>query len=86
MKLTPDEEAIKDEALEYARQNKKIIAREKTDTARFAQEEEPVSVFMAGSPGAGKTEASIELLASVEESGFEILRIDPDELRNEFPS
>jgi predicted ABC-type ATPase len=39
---------------------------------------------MAGSPGAGKTEASIELLAILEEKGAEILRIDPDELRHEF--
>lgn len=41
---------------------------------------------MAGSPGAGKTEASIELLAIVETNGSEILRIDPDELRHKFPN
>lgn len=41
---------------------------------------------MAGSPGAGKTEASIELLTLIEENGVEILRIDPDELRHEFPN
>jgi len=39
-------------------------------------------VFMAGSPGAGKTESSIELLKKF--SGTPILRIDPDELRREF--
>ncbi|WP_349306189.1 zeta toxin family protein [Pseudomonas sp. PCH44] len=43
---------------------------------------EPVSVFMSGSAGAGKTEASIELLNLF--SDQPILRIDPDELRNEF--
>lgn len=37
---------------------------------------------MAGSPGAGKTEASIELIASV---GAPVIRIDADELRVEFP-
>ena len=41
---------------------------------------------MAGSPGAGKMEASIELLSIVEDNGVEILRIDPDELRHEFPN
>lgn len=41
---------------------------------------------MAGSPGAGKTEASIELLAAAELKGSKALRIDPDELRHEFPS
>lgn len=55
-----------------------------TEKSRFMPEEKPVSVFMAGSPGAGKTEASIELLASIKEDGVEILRIDPDDLRNEF--
>lgn len=86
MKLTPNEEAIKAAALLFAQKNKKTIARRLTDKTRFTPEEEPVSVFMAGSPGAGKTEASIELLATVEGSGFEILRIDPDELRNELPN
>ncbi|MGH7973476.1 MAG: zeta toxin family protein [Limisphaerales bacterium] len=50
---------------------------------RGAREEHPVSVFMAGSPGAGKTEASIELIARF---GSPILRIDPDELRSECPA
>jgi UDP-N-acetylglucosamine kinase len=47
-----------------------------------------VSVFMAGSPGAGKTESSKELLAELEsnEPKTRILRIDPDDLRCEFPS
>jgi UDP-N-acetylglucosamine kinase len=39
---------------------------------------------MAGSPGAGKTEASLELLESLGDSLT--LRIDPDELRHKFPS
>ncbi len=75
---------IQNEALKYARKYKKKIAKRFTDTVKFVPEDEPVSVFMAGSPGAGKTEASIELLSILEESGDEILRIDPDELRHEF--
>lgn len=86
MDLSPEEKKIQDDALAFARENKKAIAHRLTDTSRFISEDEPVSVFMAGSPGAGKTEASIELLAKVEADGSEILRIDPDELRNEFPS
>ena len=41
---------------------------------------------MAGSPGAGKTEASKSLLGKLEnvEKGRKVLRIDPDELRMEF--
>ena len=86
MEFTPEEIAIQEAALEFARKNKKEIAKRLTDIARYLPEDEPVSVFMAGSPGAGKTEASIELLAKVEAEGSEILRIDPDELRHEFPN
>lgn len=86
MSLTPEEKKIEHEALEFARKHKKAIAKRLTDSARFLPEEDPVSVFMAGSPGAGKTEASIELLAMVEAGSSEILRIDPDELRTEFIS
>ncbi len=85
MVLSSEEKKTEDNALTFARDNKKVIAQTLTDDSRFIPEEEPVSVFMAGSPGAGKTEASIELLAKVEEHGIEILRIDPDELRKEFP-
>lgn len=40
---------------------------------------------MAGSPGAGKTEASIELIKLKGGDGARILRIDPDELREILP-
>ncbi|MBL1142935.1 MAG: Zeta toxin [Proteobacteria bacterium] len=85
MELSSEDKKIEEDALAFARANKKAIAEKLTDTSRFIPEDEPVSVFMAGSPGAGKTEASIELLARVEEEGVEILRIDPDDLRQEFP-
>lgn len=80
--MTEADAKIEREALEYARKNKKKLAKWFTDTDQFPSEENPVSVFMAGSPGAGKTEASIELLAKME--GPQIMRIDPDELRSEF--
>lgn len=82
MALTVQEERTQQEALDYARSNKKVIARRMTDPSVFLSEENPVSVFMAGSPGAGKTEASIELLDALD--GTPIIRIDPDELRTEF--
>lgn len=86
MELTPKQKDLQEEALAFARAQKKAIARRLTDPERFIPEDEPVSVFMAGSPGAGKTEASIELLAEfTDNGGSEILRIDPDELRHEFP-
>lgn len=83
MPLSPDEQRIQDAAVEFAKANRKAIARRLTDPATHPPEAEPVSVFMAGSPGAGKTEASVELIARF--TGWPILRIDPDELREEFP-
>ncbi|PCJ87447.1 MAG: Zeta toxin [Thiotrichaceae bacterium] len=85
MEYTEAEKAIQSAALDFARKNKKDIAKRLTDKSRFLPEDKPVSVFMAGSPGAGKTEASIELISSDENKGSEVLRVDPDELRHEFP-
>lgn len=77
------ETQIAEAAIAFAKANRKRIARELTDPAIYQPEAEPVSVFMAGSPGAGKTEASIELVGRFPE--WRILRIDPDELRELFP-
>jgi UDP-N-acetylglucosamine kinase len=81
MKLSEHERAIEKKALEFARSNKKRIAKAFTDKAIYPSEENPVSVFMAGSPGAGKTEASIAL---VENAPKGVIRIDPDSLRTHF--
>ena len=77
---------IKNEAIRFARKNKKEIAKRLTNPQVFLPDQEPVSVFMAGSPGAGKTEASKALLDELEnvEKSRKVLRIDPDELRSEF--
>lgn len=73
-------------AIEFANRNKKIISRSFTDIKRYSADPEPASVFMAGSPGAGKTEYSKSLIAIFEDvRKREIIRIDPDEFRKEFP-
>lgn len=82
--MTPAERDTSDRALCFARLNKKSIAKRRTDKILYPTEEAPVSVFMAGSPGAGKTEASLALVNLFADTA--ILRIDPDELRGEFSS
>jgi len=67
----------------YARQNKERLANEMTDLATYPAEDKPVSVFMAGSPGAGKTEASVELLNQFPDD--RVIRIDPDAVREKLP-
>ena len=82
--LSDDQKELRERAIVYARKNGNRIAKEITDTGMYPRDANPVSVFMAGSPGAGKTEASKALLAEVEEHGSKTLRIDPDELRDYF--
>jgi predicted ABC-type ATPase len=82
--MAPADHAISEDALRFARSNKKAIAKRLTDKVLYPPEEAPVSVFMAGSPGAGKTEASIALVNLFADAA--ILRIDADELRSEFPA
>jgi UDP-N-acetylglucosamine kinase len=80
--MTDEEIRIEQEALDFAKAKKKDIAKRLTDPNIFPPDEHPVSVFMAGSPGAGKTESAIEL---IQQLGSPIVRIDVDELRNECP-
>lgn len=84
MSISKTDLALEEAALKFAKANKKTIAKRLTDKAIYPSEENPVSVFMAGSPGAGKTEASIELLEAVGQGDSQVMRIDPDELRSEF--
>ena len=77
------DELIKTQAEEFARANKKRLARELTDTSRYVPDDIPISVFMAGSPGAGKTEYSKNLIEILEKNKkHKVIRIDGDEVRN----
>ena len=67
----------------WAKANREIIAQELTDTSLLDTDDNPVSVFMAGSPGAGKTESSVQLIKTFHRK---ILRIDTDEYRKYFES
>jgi predicted ABC-type ATPase len=82
--LSEKQNAIVDKAVAYAKKNRTKICRLLTDKEVYLAEVEPVSVFMSGSPGAGKTETSIELVASITKNGGKVLRLDPDDLRNSF--
>jgi predicted ABC-type ATPase len=79
-----EDERIEQEAVEFAKAHKKEIAQELTDTRKFPADSVPVSVFMAGSPGAGKTESSLRLIERLSGDGHSVLRIDSDDLRTRF--
>ncbi|MBP7845994.1 MAG: zeta toxin family protein [Candidatus Pacebacteria bacterium] len=76
---------IKEKANNFARKNKKTISKKLTDTNIFPSETNPISIFMAGSPGAGKTEFSKRLVEFLERNNNKkFIRIDPDDLRSLF--
>lgn len=76
---------IETEAISFAKSHKEEIARELTSLQKFPRDSSPVAVFMAGSPGAGKTESSRHLIERFSGDGHTVLRIDPDDLRTRLP-
>jgi UDP-N-acetylglucosamine kinase len=81
-----DDEKLKQNAEKFVRENRDDIARKLTDTTKYIPDDKPSSVFMAGSPGAGKTEYSKNLIAILENNkNHKVIRIDSDELRELIP-
>ncbi|MDD9883678.1 MAG: zeta toxin family protein [Gammaproteobacteria bacterium] len=78
MSAADDESALRQRADDFARANAKQIAAD--FLADFNSAENPVSAFMAGSPGAGKTEFSKRFV----QGAGNVARIDADELRDCF--
>lgn len=68
-----------DHSLQYAKENKKVLISSITDGKE--KEEEKTAIFMAGSPGAGKTEAAQTLTAL----NSNLCVIDADKFRELFP-
>lgn len=78
-----NDQQITEKAIAAAKKMKKVIAKKMVD--HFPQEGAAVSVFMAGSPGAGKTETARQMMKMFyEKYGVELVHIENDELRKEF--
>ncbi len=85
MSPTISQKQTEEASILFARKNKTKIARQLTDPSLYPPSKFPISVFMAGSPGAGKTEFSKNLLKDYNQNNESVIRIDGDELRNYFP-
>ena len=81
------DDKIRKEAIKFIKKNKKLIISKFADLNKFPSSQKPFTVFMAGSPGAGKTEFSISLIKQLEEKdpNTKIVRIDADEIRDIIP-
>jgi adenylylsulfate kinase-like enzyme len=80
------DEEIRINALVFAKTNKVRLARQLTDPTKYTPDKFPISVFMAGSPGAGKTEFSKNIIRILErDQDRRVVRIDGDEVRPLLP-
>lgn len=77
-------QGVSERAVVFAKQNRTRIARKLACLETYPSDEYPVSVFMAGSPGAGKTEVSKAFIGMMQVGGSNALRIDPDDFRVYF--
>ncbi|MCK5061822.1 zeta toxin family protein [Candidatus Parcubacteria bacterium] len=73
------------EANEFIKKNKKILFEKFASDKIYKPRKKPISLFMAGSPGAGKTEYSKALIETAKNSANPIVRIDADEIREMIP-
>lgn len=77
-KLLKDSE----EAKRFIKQNKKLLFEKFANNHIYQPSKYPISIFMAGSPGAGKTEYSKRFIERFNEN---IVRIDADDIREIIP-
>ena len=85
MDMTPEEKLQAEKAKRYVQGSKSLLIEKFADFATHSSEVNPVSIFMAGSPGAGKTEFSKRLVEALFEQKQNPVRIDADEIRDWIP-
>ncbi|HAV11755.1 MAG TPA: Zeta toxin [Candidatus Moranbacteria bacterium] len=85
--MNGDELKISQEARIFIQKEKRTLLDKFCSLDNFPSVEKPFTIFMAGSPGAGKTEFSKELiiLFSKYKNATEIVRIDADEIKKIIP-
>ena len=79
-----DDQKFSEEAEAYIKEHKHELIDRFVDPAKYHPVDNPISLFMAGSPGAGKTEASKRLIEQFADNAP--LRIDADDIREMFPN
>ena len=80
--MNDHEEKIEEEAFQWIKKNKKELFEKFIDPNIHNQDPLPTTIFMAGSPGAGKTEIARRLKEIFEQKP---LIIDADEIRKIIP-
>ncbi len=78
---------ISEEAAEFIKKNKKQVIEKFCNIKDFPSSSKPFTMFMAGSPGAGKTEFSKSIIPELQlkDTKSKIVRIDADDVREIVP-
>lgn len=78
---------ISGEAIHYVKKNHKLICNKFCNLEEYPSTKVPMTMFMAGSPGAGKTEYSKSFISIIQEKypNEKIVRIDADDIRDMLP-
>lgn len=76
---------LEEKAKKWVKANKKLLIEKFASPVNFPGVTNPFTIFMAGSPGAGKTEYSKSFIKNYPDSNTKIVRIDADEIKNEIP-
>lgn len=78
------DDQIEEQAKKWIRENVKLLIEKFASLEKYPSVENPFTMFMAGSPGAGKTEFSKKFIEDYDPS-TKIVRIDADEIRECIP-
>lgn len=82
--MSANEENLINEAERYIKAHKHELTERFANPRTYLPDEHPLSLFMAGSPGAGKTEISKRLIEQFTDKLP--VRIDADDIRTMFPN
>lgn len=80
--MNEEEQKRADEAFRWIKSNHKKVIGVFAGSAEYVSDVQPITLFMAGSPGAGKTEVSKRLISRFTQKP---VRIDADEIRTLCP-
>lgn len=80
--MNDEELKLSEEAFRWIKINRKKLIQKFSDTTKYVADAFPITLFMAGSPGAGKTEISKRLIPRFNQKP---IRIDADEIRTLCP-
>lgn len=80
--MNEEEVKISEEAFHWVKENKELIIEKFASGAEYVADIQPTTLFMAGSPGAGKTEISKRFMARWKQKP---IRIDADDIRSLCP-